>query len=77
MGLPLSYSIIMNHKGFIKVDSEEGKGSVFTVNIPAAGPEKDLLDETDETSSLEENQEKTILFVDDEEPYSFAWEKNA
>ena len=68
MGLSLSYSIVMNHKGFITVDSEVGKGSVFTVNIPAAGSEKtENAAESSEASPAVKPQDKTVLFVDDEE----------
>ena len=34
LGLSISYSIIHQHKGEIKVSSEIGKGSVFTVRLP-------------------------------------------
>ncbi len=35
LGLSLSYDIIKAHGGEIKVESEEGEGSEFTVLIPA------------------------------------------
>jgi len=34
LGLPISYQIIQEHHGKINVESEPGKGSVFTVIIP-------------------------------------------
>ena len=34
LGLAISYSIIQKHEGRIKVTSQEGKGSTFTVIIP-------------------------------------------
>ncbi|MFA6507438.1 MAG: ATP-binding protein, partial [Treponemataceae bacterium] len=34
LGLSISYGIVKNHGGDIKVQSEVGKGSVFTVTIP-------------------------------------------
>jgi len=34
LGLAISYSIIQKHEGEIKVSSQEGKGSTFTVVIP-------------------------------------------
>jgi PAS domain S-box-containing protein len=34
LGLMISYNIIKNHHGSIKVKSEEGKGTTFTINIP-------------------------------------------
>ena len=68
MGLSLSYSIVMSHKGFIQIESAEGIGSTFTVNIPAQTAEKPA-EAAEEAGILPqgENQGKTILFVDDEE----------
>ena len=34
LGLALSYSIVQRHGGAIRVESEPGKGSTFTVSIP-------------------------------------------
>lgn len=34
IGLSTCYSIVSNHQGEISVESEEGKGSVFTVSLP-------------------------------------------
>jgi signal transduction histidine kinase len=36
LGLSISHSIIEKHGGTLSVQSEEGKGSVFTVSLPAA-----------------------------------------
>ena len=35
LGLSIAYDIVKKHKGQIKVDSEVGKGSIFTIKIPA------------------------------------------
>lgn len=35
LGLSAAYSIIANHDGTIRVESEEGAGTIFTVRIPA------------------------------------------
>jgi PAS domain S-box-containing protein len=37
LGLASVYSIIKNHKGYIQVESESGKGTVFTIYLPALG----------------------------------------
>lgn len=37
LGLPLASRIVKLHKGFVKVESEVGKGTLFTINLPAAG----------------------------------------
>ena len=39
LGLSISYNIIKKHKGEIKVNSEIGKGTTFTVILPLAGVE--------------------------------------
>lgn len=36
LGLSITMSIIKQHNGFIRVDSEPGKGTVFTVYLPAS-----------------------------------------
>ncbi len=36
LGLTMSHSIIKNHGGFIEVDSKVGKGTTFTIYIPAS-----------------------------------------
>lgn len=35
LGLSTVYSIMQNHNGSIRVDSEEGKGTCFTLTLPA------------------------------------------
>ena len=35
MGLPISYSIIINHHGHISVESQMGIGTTFHVHLPA------------------------------------------
>ena len=35
LGLSLCYSIVKQHKGTITVESVEGRGSVFTILLPA------------------------------------------
>lgn len=37
LGLTSTQNILLNHKGTIHVDSEQGKGSVFTIAIPVLG----------------------------------------
>ncbi len=39
LGLAISYRIVQKHGGQIKVKSEEGKGTTFTIRLPITGPE--------------------------------------
>jgi signal transduction histidine kinase len=40
LGLSISYGIVENHGGEIKVESEVGKGTTFTVRIPTRMPDE-------------------------------------
>jgi PAS domain S-box-containing protein len=63
LGLSVSYSIIERHEGTIRVESEVGKGTTFTIDIPAT--DRDLLAE-DAHLDLLETPPLSILVVDDE-----------
>jgi signal transduction histidine kinase len=39
MGLPLTLGIVRQYEGMIKVESEPGSGSAFTLYLPLAGSE--------------------------------------
>ena len=65
LGLASAYGIIKNHGGFINVYSEKGRGTSFTVYLPASTP----------TTCIEKNVPEplvvkgsgTVLLVDDEQ----------
>lgn len=63
LGLASAYGIVKNHKGYIEVKSQKGKGTTFLIYIPASSKK---LFKTDEVSKETSAGEK-ILFVDDEE----------
>jgi CheY-like chemotaxis protein len=64
LGLAMVYGIVKGHKGFINVYSEEGKGTTFTIYLPATEKEA-ILEEKPSAEILK--GEETILLVDDEE----------
>ena len=65
LGLASVYGIIKNHDGFINVYSEVGKGSTFTIYLPASSGKAEK-DTPLECQDLLRGSE-TILLVDDEE----------
>jgi len=64
LGLSTSYGIIKRHKGDVKVESTEGKGTTFTISIPI--PLEVPLD-TGKPRKLEKISPRKILVIDDEE----------
>jgi len=64
LGLASVYGIIKNHAGFIGVESEMGKGSTFTLLLPAT--ERQVAEDKTPTAVLQRGT-GTILVVDDEE----------
>lgn len=65
LGLASTYGIIKNHNGLIDVHSEKGKGTTFTILLPASDSEP--YRERDEANDvLPIPGEGTILLVDDE-----------
>lgn len=66
LGLASSYSIIKKHDGFIGVESTVGKGSTFSLYLPAS-PAIMAAEKSQETGSPKTGEGK-ILIMDDEEP---------
>jgi PAS domain S-box-containing protein len=64
LGLATVYGIIKNHGGHINVYSEKGRGTTFTVYLPASA--KEVRDEKRAAPGVLWGKE-TILLVDDEE----------
>ncbi len=63
LGLASVYGIVTNHGGVVTVESEPGRGTVFTLLLPAT----DRRDERSEPPATIQRGKGTILIVDDEE----------
>lgn len=67
LGLSTVAQIVKSHGGMIRVDSQPGKGSVFSMFLPAAGASgADRDREAAEREELRVGQGQRILVVDDE-----------
>ncbi len=65
LGLSIVYGIVKMHKGVIDVVSEEGKGSVFSIYLPAI--EGDMTQYVEEkTAEIVKGNNETILIIEDE-----------
>ena len=63
LGLAMVYGIIKGHNGFIDVSSEPGRGTVFSLHLPAS--QKEVPREKPAVPEMVQGSE-TILLVDDE-----------
>jgi two-component system, cell cycle sensor histidine kinase and response regulator CckA len=64
LGLSITYTVVKNAGGNIEVSSEKGKGSHFTILLPASDESPEGAGE--EKSSMENIKGVSILLVDDE-----------
>ncbi len=65
LGLAVCFSIIRKHGGFITVDSVVGKGSSFSVYLPALQKPMTIQEEDDDLS-VDTSRGKSILIMDDD-----------
>ncbi len=63
LGLTTSIGIIKNHNGYMTVDSELGKGSTFSIYLPAT----DKKPKNTITSPIKENGNGHVLLMDDDQ----------
>ncbi|MBD3240234.1 MAG: PAS domain S-box protein [Chitinivibrionales bacterium] len=66
MGLPSVYGAVRNHRGAVTVESEEGKGTDFSVFLPVAGAEGESSVGADHGAVY---GNATVMVVDDEETF--------
>jgi CheY-like chemotaxis protein len=66
LGLASVYGIIKNHGGIIDVFSEKGKGTTFTIYLPAARVENPVPEMDDKKDGEIQMGTETILLIDDE-----------
>ena len=64
LGMASAYGIIKGHGGYIDVDSEKGKGTIFSIYLPAT---EKMIEEKKVLSEELIKGKGTVLFVDDEE----------
>ncbi len=70
LGLSLSYGIVQQHGGHLLIESENGKGTAFIIEIPAVTEkkEKNLAEEASAHPKVSLHGRKKILIVEDEAP---------
>ncbi len=68
LGLPISRKIINEHKGTLSVNSEEGKGSIFSIKLPEIKSDisKKEVTSEEEISFPHWIRKRNILIVDDD-----------
>ncbi|NIA19415.1 MAG: PAS domain S-box protein [Xanthomonadaceae bacterium] len=67
LGLATVYSIIKNHHGHIKVESEPGKGTTFSILLPASETMAETNMEVPASIEIGQTGSGKILIMDDEE----------
>ena len=64
LGMASTYGIIKGHGGYVDVDSEKGKGTTFSIYLPAT---EEMIEQKNVLSDELVKGKGTVLLVDDEE----------
>ncbi len=75
LGLSVVHGIVKSHHGEIRLESEPGRGTAFTVLLPAHSKTA-AMDEKKEEKKTRHGSGEHILFVDDEEAIALLAEAN-
>ncbi|MCX6558193.1 MAG: response regulator, partial [Candidatus Aminicenantes bacterium] len=67
LGLAVVYGVVKTHKGFIEVDSQPGRGTVFSLYFPASEVQAVRPEQLDLDTETIARGSETILVVEDEE----------
>lgn len=70
LGLALVHAIVADHGGRVRVDSEVGRGTTFTVDLPAAEAVPVALGESDAEAAS--GRSLRVLVIDDEAPIRYS-----
>jgi PAS domain S-box-containing protein len=66
LGLSVVYGVVNNHRGFVQVDSEPGRGTTFSIYLPLAGAAELGAADGDGFGS-DRDPGRTVMLVEDEE----------
>jgi PAS domain S-box-containing protein len=66
LGLSVVYGVVNNHRGFVQVDSEPGRGTTFTIYLPL-GSATEPASANGHASGSDLDPARTVMLVEDEE----------
>jgi CheY-like chemotaxis protein len=67
LGLAVVFGVVQTHKGFIDVESELGKGTIFRMYLPVSEVAEPIIEKEEETLEEIQGGTETLLIVEDEE----------